>query len=392
MSLIPKKGFFGPSLNPRERRYIMSNSKISVPESVSVILIILAAHTLVSLPKSLLNVTGSATIINLLYVGIILFLLILFVVKLFKFFAGQDIIDISNFLGGSIFQKIVGFIFILYFIFSSSILLRNFCECLKTVYYPMTSLFFILLTFIIALCISNGFNFSVTAKINLIILPVIFVSILFIFFANNQNLSFDNVKPILGNGLFDTFVTGLGNLGAFGGIVFLYFIPPYLKEPKKFKKVAIISVGLAIIYLIICVAIILLTFTFLLKVDEIMPLYSAARYIEFGSFFQRLESIVLLIWIIGMTCYFSITLHITMNIFKKITNIRDSKPLIVSFALLMLSISLLPSNYSISKYLETNIYPFLVIGIGFILSTSILILAYFKKRKNKEFIGNETMD
>ena len=367
----------------------MSNSRISVPEAVSIVLIVLVAHTLVSLPKSLLNVTGSATLINLLYVGIIMFFLVLLMVKLFKGFAGQDIIDISNFLGGPVFQKIVGMIFILYFIFSSSILLRNFCECLKTVYYPMTSLFFILLTFIIALCISNNFNFSVTAKINLIILPIIFVSILFIFFANNQNLSFENLTPILGNGLFDTFVTGLGNLGAFGGIVFLYFLPPYLKEPKKFKKVAMISIGLSIVYLIICVAIILLTFTFLLKVDEIMPLYSAARYIEFGSFFQRLESILLLIWIIGMACYFSITLHIAMNIFKKITNISDSKPLLVPFALLMLSISLLPSNYSISKFLETDIYPRLVIWIGLVLSTLILLLAYFKKRRS---FKDESMD
>lgn len=361
----------------------MTNSKISVPEAISVILIVLVAHTLVSLPKGLLNVTGSATIINLLYVGIIMFFLVLLIVKLFKDFGGQDIVDIANFLGGPVFQKIIGMIFIFYFIFSSSVLLRNFCECLKTVYYPMTSLFFILLTFIIALCISNNFGFSVTAKINLIFLPIIFVSILFIFFANNENLSFENLTPILGNGLFDTFITGIGNLGAFGGIVFLYFIPPYLKEPKKLKKVAMLSIVLSIIYLIICVAIILLTFTFLLKVDEIMPLYSAARYIEFGSFFQRLESILLLIWIIGMTCYFSITLHIVMNIFKKITNIRNTKPLLITFALLMLSISLLPKNYAISKFLETDVYPYLVIGIGMFLSTAILILAYFKVRIKK---------
>lgn len=370
----------------------MSNTKITVAEAVSIILIVLVAHTLVSLPRSLLANTGSATLINLLYVGIIVFFIIIFIVKLLKSFVGDDIIDISNFVGGPTFQKIVGMIFILYFIFSSAILLRNFCECLKTVYYPMTSLFFILLTFIIALCIANNFDFSVTSKINIIILPVIFVSIIFIFLANNKNLSFENMYPILGNGFFDTFVTGLGNIGAFGGLVFLYFIPPYLKEPQKFKKVAMISVGLSILYIILCVAIILLTFTFLIKVDEIMPLYSAARYIEFGSFFQRLESILLLIWIIGMACYFSITLHITMNIFKKITAIKDTKPLLVSFGLLMLSISLLPINYAISKYLETTIYPYLVIGIGYILSISILILAYFKKKKSKELNINENVD
>ena len=95
----------------------MDNSRISVPEAISIVLIVLVAHTLVSLPKSLLNVTGSATIINLLYVGIILFFIVFFIFKLYKYFAGQDIIDISNFLGGPVFQKIVGMIFILYFVF-----------------------------------------------------------------------------------------------------------------------------------------------------------------------------------------------------------------------------------------------------------------------------------
>ena len=65
----------------------MSNSRISVPEAVSIILIVLVAHTLVSLPKNLLNVTGSATLINLLYVGIIMFFLVRLMVKLFKGFA-----------------------------------------------------------------------------------------------------------------------------------------------------------------------------------------------------------------------------------------------------------------------------------------------------------------
>ena len=63
----------------------MDNSKISVPEAISIILIVLVAHTLVSLPKSLLNITGSATIINLLYVGIIMFFLVLLMFFVFSY-------------------------------------------------------------------------------------------------------------------------------------------------------------------------------------------------------------------------------------------------------------------------------------------------------------------
>ena len=68
------------------------------------------------------------------------------------------------------------------------------------------------------------------------------------------------IFPILGEGLVQTFVTGLGNISAFGGIVFLYFMPPLLKEPNKFRKVAITSVVISAIYLILAVSIILFMF------------------------------------------------------------------------------------------------------------------------------------
>ena len=56
--------------------------------------------------------------------------------------------------------------------------------------------------------------------------------------------------------------------------------------------------------------------------NELMPLYSAVRYIEFGTFFQRLDSIFLLIWILSFFCYLGIMFTICTNIFKKTTNLE----------------------------------------------------------------------
>lgn len=366
----------------------MSNSKISTKEAISIILSIIVAHILVCLPRNIVTSTKSATLINLIYVGIIAILIVFLIIKLLKRFPSNDIIDISDYLGGPVFKKIIGFLFIGYFIFSSSILLRNFCECLKIVYYPMTSLVFIILTFIIAILITLNFSFKTSAKVNLLILPVVIFSVLFIFIANFRHFSIGNIFPILGDGIFNTFVTGIGNLSAFSGIVFIYFLPPYLEEPQKLKKISVTAIGIAIIYLILCVSIILLLFSSLLKADEILPLYSAAQYIEFGVFFQRLESIFLLIWMIQMACYFAIVLHFTLHIFKKIANLSDSKPLIFPLGLLMFAVSFLPKNYAVSKFLEVEIYPYLVFGIGFFISISILILANMKKRKKKVEVQN----
>lgn len=368
----------------------MNTSKISTAEAFGLILSIFVSHTLVSLPENLIDLTQSSTIINILFLSFLVVLLLLGLIKLFKAFPGNDILDIAEFLGGEIFKKIIGLIFIFYFIFSCSILLRNFCECIKVVYFPMTSITFLILSFIIAVVLISKFKLKTSAKINLLILPFTFFSVLFIFFANLNHFSLQNIYPILGKGFFNTFIIGLNNLCAFGGISLIYFLPPHLKEPEKFKKIILSSIFTAIVYLLLCISIILFMFVFLLQVDEIMPLYSAARYIEFGSFFQRLESIFLLIWIIQIACYLSISTIISSLIFQKIANLEDRKPIVIPFVILILGIALLSPNYSVSKFLEQNIYSYLVICIVFILSISILTLGYLKKKKSRR-LNNENL-
>ena len=367
----------------------MSNTKLTTAESISIVLTILVAHTLVLLPRNLLVSTKSATIINLIYVGIIVISLAVFIVKLFKNFPGSDIIDISEYLGGSIFKKIIGIIFIFYFIFSASILLRNFCECLKVVYYPTTNILFIILAFVVTVCFVSKCRFESIAKVNLIILPIVLFTVVFLFIGNLGNFEINNFFPILGDGIFNTFITGLGNLVAFGGICMLYFLPPYLKEPEKFKKISIISIGIAIVYLILCVSILLFMFSFLMDIDEIMPLYTATRYIDFGTFFQRLESFLLLFWMIEIACYITICMMISIMIFKKITNLSSHKTLIIPFGLLIFFISLLPQNSAVSKFLENTVYKYLIIAIVFVLSITILIISNMKKNKFKGEVNIE---
>ncbi len=361
----------------------MTKTKIGTLEAIMLVLTVIIARTISSLPREAMARTKSATIINLIFVGIIAVLLSFLIVKLLRNFAGSDIIDISEYLGGKVFKTIIGVIFMAHFLVTSSILLRSFCESLKIVYYPMTNIIFIIALFILAVCATNRLDFNASLKTNLLIIPLVLVSLVFLFFANMNKFVPQRVFPIFGDGLFNTFVLGLSNLGCFGGLVFLYFLPPYLKQPEKMKKIAFISIGLTAIYLILCVAILLFMFSFFMKTDEIAPLYNAARFIDFGSFFQRLESVFLLIWILAFACYLSIVSKFAMSIFKKLTNIETKKPLIDLFGILILGIALIPKNYAIADIFETKIYPYLVLAIPICLGLSILILASLAKKKSK---------
>ena len=364
----------------------MLKSKISTVEAIMLILNIVVIHSILSLPSNILNFQKSASILNLIYVGIIAIIISYIIFRLFKNFPGLDIIDICELVGGKILKNIVGSIFIVYFILTSSLLLRSFCESIKIIYYPTTYIIFIIALFIISLCISNKLDFSSTLKTNLIIIPFVLASIIFLFVSNMNKFMPHRIFPILGEGIFNTFVLGLGNLASFGGIAFIYFLPPLLKEPEKFKKITIYSISITAIYIILTVSTLLFMFSFLVNTNEISPLYTATTYIEFGNFFQRLESVFLLVWILSFACYLSIVNKFAMNIFKKLTNIETPKPLIDILGLLIFSISLLPKNLAITQNFESNVYPYLVITIVFFISLTILVLANLQKHKTKNLL------
>ena len=335
----------------------MVKQKISTISAIMLTLSIVVSYITSSLPRTFINESKSAAILNIVYITAIVLFIILLFCKLLKKFPGLDLLDISNFLGGNILKNIVGGFFIFYFILSSSLMLRNFCEGLSVVYYPLT------------------------INTSSIVFPLVLLSSILLFCGNLDNFSFRRIYPILGDGFYNTFILGLKNIGSFGGICYLYFLPPMLKEPEKLKKIAIISVICTGAFILLCVATLLFMFSFFITTNEVMPLFSAARYIEFGSFFQRFESIFLLIWIISFCCYLSISCKFATHIFSKMFNLSDMKPLLTIFTILILGISLLPKNYALSSSFETDFYRYLRIAIGYILGMLILILANLKKKK-----------
>ena len=362
----------------------MPKSKLGTIEAIMLVLTIVVAHSVLSMPTNILSSYKSASILNVIYVSIIAIAIAYIIYRLLKNFPNMDIIDISESIGGKGFKNLVGIVFIIYFVLTASLMLRNFCESVQILYFPMTDIIFIITLIVIAVCIANRLNFSATAKTNVIILPIALIGVLFLFFTNINRFVPQRIFPILGEGVFNTFVLGLTNIASFGGIAYIYFLPPLLNDATKLKKITLISIIATSVYLIFTIATLLFIFTFFTNVSEISPLYTATRYIEFGSFFQRLESVFLLIWILVFACYLSIVLKFSIGIFQKVTGITNKKALIDVFGLLILGIALIPKNLAISQSFESKIYPYLMIAIVLFLGIGILIFANLaKKIKNQ---------
>ena len=79
----------------------MEDTKIGSIAAIFVVVTIMINHISLSFPKNILDNTGSATPLNIIYISILAIILVLLICRLLKPFPGQDIIDISNFLFGN---------------------------------------------------------------------------------------------------------------------------------------------------------------------------------------------------------------------------------------------------------------------------------------------------
>lgn len=357
------------------------NEKIGSIESIALILIITMNHIILSIPKVVISTTGSASILNIVYVTIIALIIMRFINKFLNRFPGYNILRICEFLGGKTLKYVIGTVFILYFFIILSITMRSLCENLKMIYFQNYSIIFLIGLFSLVIIGCNYLGIKSIIRANLIIIPLLIFSIIFIFLANIKNFDFNLIYPILGDGFYTTFFSGLSNLYAFSSIIVLYFLPSLLENYSEIKKISYISIIVSSVLLIFSVASVLLIFPVVENLEQILPLYLVIRFIEFGRFFQRIDAAFLLVWVISAISYLSIVFATTNLIFKELFNIKDIKKLNPILGLLILGISLIPKNLVQVRFLQSISYRFFVIFIVFILSFIILFLSNLKQNK-----------
>lgn len=364
----------------------MENSKIGTRESIALLVTIAFNHIIMNLSKSIIDSSESASLINVLYIGIISIIFASLICYLLNKFPTYDIIDISEYLGGKPLKIFIGLLFIAYFIFFAGLLLNTFSACLEIIYFQLVKTIYIVALFVIGAVIVASIKHNSIFRSNFIIFPFLIISTLFLFIGDFKYFEFDKMYPVLGNGFYTTFIAGLSNMFVFQGLAYIYFMPPKLKEPNQLKKVAIISIVLSCLFLLVSISIILFMFNGFVETDELLPLYSAVKYVEFGSFLQKLDSTFILIWIISFVSYLGIALKFSGHIFSKITNIENENIFIYFLGIILFSIGIWQKKYPLYKFLIETIYKYsffaLIIGI----CSLILIFANLKQKRTNKFL------
>ncbi|MBT2696297.1 GerAB/ArcD/ProY family transporter [Bacillus sp. ISL-40] len=285
--------------------------------------------------------------------------------------------------------RLIGFLYIVNFIYLASRVLRDFGELLTTTIYNSTPLFVINTLMILTIIYGLHKGFEVIARVGEIYFEVIYLTailgMMLITFSGLIHLS--NLTPILENGLKPVIKTSLTQTlnFPFGEMVVFTMLLPFLNDKKKAKIVCVGGMILAGIN----IAITAVVNISVLGVDHFyrstFPLLTTVGRIQIADFIERLDVLFMLYLIIGGFFKIAIYYYAAVAGAADIFQFKDQRKLGFPIGMLVLFSSItIASNFA--EFIKEGLIfvpIYLLWPFQIIIPSILLIIAFIRNRKKQ---------
>ncbi|KNH19661.1 spore gernimation protein KB [Priestia megaterium] len=317
------------------------------------------------------------------------FILFLIYHKLYLYYPDLLPTEYMQKLLGRVIGTILAFIYILYFLYDVSRVLRDFGEMLLTFAYPDTPLFIANALLILVTIYTVRKGIEVIARSGEILFIFIYVLAItgFILIVCSGLIDVTNLQPVFEEGILPVLRVTFTQIlyFPFGEAIVFTMILPYLKNPKKAKVTMLCATGLTGINLAITMLINISVLGVDLTARSQFPLLSTVQSIQVADFLERLDVFFMLALVIGGFFKISILFYAavigTANLFKVKSPSQLSYPLGLIILFMSMTIS---SNFQEHLHEGLKVEMFILhIPLLAIIPPFLLLIAFLRNRKKQ---------
>lgn len=322
--------------------------------------------------------------------GIVLFLIYH---RLFFYYPDLPLTGYVQKIVGKGIGRAIGFFYIIYFIYLAARVLRDFGELLTSTIYYQTPIFIINSLMIITILYGLYKGLEVMARLGELLFMLIYLMAIFgiIFVIFSGLVHFENLRPMLENGMMPVFKTTLLQTLTFpfGEMVAFTMILPNLNEQKKAKKICLSAMMLSGINITITTIINISALGVDLFTRSSFPLLSTIQKIQLLNFIERLDVLFLMYLVIGgfvkISIYYYAAIVGTVDVF----NLKTQDKIIFPIALIILfaSIEIASSFAEHTKEGLALVPVYLHWPFQIIIPSVLLVIAFFRNRNKQAWAG-----
>lgn len=324
---------------------MINNSKISLNQLCIILITIIPSTSLLFMSTSIYKTTKQDYWLSILIIGLIMIIYSIIFTDLVKMYPKKNFIEVCKTVLGTVSGVLLGIIYLIFFMHTTSSILREFSFFLnETLYYETPASFFAI--GILIPCVYLVYkDIEIIGRIGEFIFFVFIITILIIVILSITSMDINRLLPILTQST-TSIIKGSVSLSIWGGQLFiLLMVSCKVKEKNNITKSIIISISILIGIILIITTTVILVFG---SNTEFLsfPFLSLARYVSMENILQRMDTIILIVWISSIFLKLSVYIYCGTQIALSIKKIKNKIIYIISIAIVIILLSQILWNNS----------------------------------------------
>lgn len=292
---------------------------------------------------------------------------VLIYVSLGNRYGDKTLIEMCHLAFGKWIGNIFGLCFIVFFYLLASLMIGDLGFFLTTQTLPETPIEILLIIFVIIVIFAVRAGMVVYSRAVQIFFPILFFMLCFLIIPIFPQIEFLDFEPILEYG-FKPIVKAGFSFSGFQEMIVLLMIYPYVAKSAKrgrgFVWGTVIGGIVLIIITVGCIGVMGAAVT----ANQLFPAYVLAKNINIGHFLERIEGIMMFIWILSIVMKIVLTFDASLIGLCQLFKLKDSKPYVIpmGFGLIALALLCYTNTISVNDFLTKNWTPFATIFTIFV--------------------------
>ncbi|MEY2196585.1 endospore germination permease [Neobacillus sp. BF23-41] len=280
------------------------------------------------------------------------------VYQLHKIYPKETIIQYSQHIVGRILGKVLGLIILFFFLYLSGTICREYTVFVIDTFFPKTPMIVVIgsMALVSAFAVRGGVE--VLGRAAQLFVPIFMFPLLLLILLI-PNFKPENMFPIMERGIMPPVMGAAQPMVWFAEVFLMSILLPFLTDREKGMKWSMISVVVALLTMVYLDIVSLFVLGESAS-DYTYPVFIVFRHISVATFFEHLESILMVVWVLGVFVKFSVFYYALVLGTAQWLDLSNYRPIVfpLGFLIILFGIWEYPNFQELTRLLELSL-PFM---------------------------------
>ncbi|HEY8350227.1 MAG TPA: GerAB/ArcD/ProY family transporter [Clostridia bacterium] len=360
---------------------LSDDKKISMRQAAFLFMTVTFTPAIRLIPGYATQKARQAAWLSPIFTAVLMVLLVQVWQVLYRKYKDKSLMDIYRDIAGPAAGTVILVFYLLWYMVLAALYIRYFAMRLLGAIYPNTDISIFIISMLVVVAYTLGFGMVTFARFNEVVLPFMMFVFFLLFIMMIPNFRTDFLTPVTARSILPAFEASMAPTGLVAYFSFIFIFGDRINNKESISKIGLKLVVFQLVTQVMIIVSIICTFSFRIAQRTQLPYLTAVKQISVFNIFEKVESIVISIWVLSdfvIICFFIIC---ALSVLKSFFKLSDIKPLINIYVVFIyfLAMLLAKNAFELERLSEEITLP-VNIALGFVIPVLMLFIGKIRKK------------